>query len=937
MKSTFFFLVSLTFLFLNACVSIPKKAPINANIQIAELKNGFSYYLLPHQFPKNRCFVRLNVKVGSFNEQDNELGIAHLIEHLAFESRVMGKDKDLAIWFQEQGMRFGPDANAFTSTNYTVYHMDLPHCEGQTLNDAFTILSSFMDSIKFEDEYISKQKSIVDREEESYINGLSKLSKTITHKLFMGTLYDTRPVLGTKTIRDAISKEQLANFYQKWYRPDNAQIVVVGAFNQDLTKELITRHFGHLSTKNRPAMTPLSLGTPSAKEPIFITNSSELKAVETVFILQPKQLLPKSPSTADMRRRLAYELAIMMLNTSLTNKAAKQRADEIEPTSMVGFLGASQEPELTLKIYTTKEHLTPVLKRAFSPIKRALDLGFSQEQFDEAMRKKLDAIEQTILREESATSTSWAQAIVDHINQRGLAFDAKSSAPMVKEFLTKITPNECRDELRKAFKHSNTYLLSYGQIEENEENKAMLEELLKEILSSKGEAKKDKSTEELRFRYAVENSTAAILDKKHFSPIDADAFRLPNNVHVLLKSTTLQKDSILIRITTPAGLIHMSDKELAAAELAGTTLLYGGLKKQSWQEIVKLGRDKMLRIWPGGSLASLNLSASTRATDMRFTLEILRAFLTEPDFNDLALSQSKKQFAINHEENQHRISWPFQSAFPALLSDNDPRATDIPLAAIQELSREDLLAWHEKWVAHQPLFITIVGDFDKELMAKEIAHVFGSLEPRPALALSPPKPIHYKKGIHHVYEVDSEPQPSKALIRYSLETAKRESPHFVLALSQQIIAEALRVKLREKNQSIYSPQVFLVQDNNGYTPNAVDILLSNEKTTIENLRDRTIKHIAKLASKGITAKQLELAKKTSTEAIKKQEENIGFWFDYLSNHQHRADKLMHPNALARLIEKVSIKDINAYLKKYFTLNNASWAITHSKEKPLSKE
>ncbi len=931
MKSVFF-LPSLIFFFLSACVSVPTKAPMNPTIENTQLSNGFSYYLMPHPFPKNRCALRLNVKVGSFHEKDNELGSAHLIEHLAFENRVMGKEKELAVWFQEQGMSFGPDANAFTTIDHTIYHMDLPNCEEKAINDAFTILRSFMDGIEFNDELITKQKAIVDREEESYIDSLSKLNKDITHKLFMGTLFDTRPVLGKKKIRDQITKDQLRNFYQKWYRPDNAQLILIGDFKPDLVKGLINQHFKTISNDSRTALSKISIGKPLFKVPIIIANSSELKAVETVFILQPKNLDIKLPSPTDMRRRLAFELAIAMLSESLTNKSAKQRPDEIEATSIHGFFGLSQEPELSVKIYTNKDNIASVFKRAFSPIKRALDIGFEKAQFERAMNNKIDSIEQAIIREESATSAAWAQAIVDHVNERGLALDAKNSAPIVKGILQKITPNECREALKNAFARSNTYLLSYGQIEENAENKAMLKELLHKVLSEKGKAKSTKTASDLSFRYAIKNSSTPILNKQHFPSIDTYKLSLPNNIEVFLKSTPLQKDVILLRIANQEGLAYMSKRELAIADLVGSTLLSGGLKKQTWQEILKLTRDKTIRIWPEASLKNLSLAASTRQADLRFCLELMRAYLSDPAFNELALAKAKKQLAINHDENQHHIGWPFQSAFPALLSNSDPRAMDIPIEIIEELSQKDLLAWHEKWVAKQPLSITIVGDFDLELMINEVASVFASLNHREPITQKTISPIHYKKGVHKVYEVDTEVQPSKILIRYTLETAKRESPNIVVGLTHTIISEALRLKLREEKRSVYSPQVFLVQHNNGLSPNAIDILLSADKNNAKTLGESAIKQLSKLASSGITTAQFALAKKTFIDNINKQEENIGFWFDLLSNYYSTPDKILRPEAVSKLVEKQSLKEINDYVKKHFSSKNASWAIAHSKEK-----
>jgi zinc protease len=466
MKSIFFLrpkiitlYVIISFVFMS-CVSFQNKAPLNKDIEQGQLKNGLSYYLMPHHFPKNRCFLRLNVKVGSFNENNDELGIAHLIEHLAFENRVMGEDKELAVWFQEQGMSFGPDANAYTTIDHTVYHMDLTNCEEQSIKDGLNIMRSFLDSIKFDNALIKKQKLIIDKEQQDYLNNLNKLNKTISHKLFAGTLFDTRPVLGEKAIRDTIDREKLEAFYKKWYRANNAQIVLVGDIDVLQVKELLNQSFMSLKPSTESPALP-NVGRPSFQEAVIVASSPEIKSVETIFILQPPSLDMKAPSLDSLKAQLSFELAISMLRESITNKSAKQYPDELSPAEIYGLFGASQLPELSLKVSSNKENQPQVFKRAFSPIKRVLDHGFDKAQFKRALDNKLDAIEQSITEDITATSNSWAKAIVDHINQRSIALDAKTIAVTIKATLKKITPKDCSNELKKLSKNQiNIFYLS---------------------------------------------------------------------------------------------------------------------------------------------------------------------------------------------------------------------------------------------------------------------------------------------------------------------------------------------------------------------------------------------------------------------------------------------------------------------------------------------
>lgn len=938
MKSIFFLvprLINLGFalvLLLQSCVSFrPPLTSISPLVEKGQLENGLAYYVMPHRFPKNRCSLRLNIKVGSFHEHKNESGIAHLIEHLAFENRVMGPDKELAVWFQEQGMSVGPDANAFTTIDHTVYHMDLTNCQEQSIKDGLTILHSFLSDIQFNDETILKQKLIIDEEERHYKNTLSKLNEKISHKLFEGTLFDTNFILGEKEIRNNISKDMLKAFYQKWYRSSHAQIVLVGDIDPFLAKNHIHAIFSDLP-KTEP-LAPIERGIPSFKEPAFITYAPEIKSVETVLLLQPKAFVLQSFNRESFEKKLAFELALIMLEESIVKKSAKQNPDELGPAQFYGIFGDYHKPELSLTTSTTLENQATAFKRAFGPIKRALDHGFEDTAFKRAVNKKIDNLEQNITEEITYSSPYWTQKILDYVNQRGSLLDAKTTASLTKDILKTLSPESCKNALRAAFNDSNIYLFAFGNIEENQDNLAKITQLLKDILTDESKILSNKDEKKIEFLYHVTNASVVVKKRDYFKDIDTHLIEFANNFRLVVKNSSLQKDTILVELDNDHGLYTMSAKDIATLDLAGSTLLSGGLKKHSWKEIIQLTNDKVIRLWPRSSLESLGLYGVTRAEDFRFSLELMRAFLTEPDFNISALNQAKNQAQLSYEEAQHLISWPLQLSFPSLLTKNDPRAIRASLPLIQKVERDDLLSWHKKWVQGDTLTMTIVGDINVESAINEVGAVFGSLPTLTAMsAPSKPHPITFAKGIHRTFHVDTKDKASRIIIRYPLDINKENK--YLLLLTQNLIQEALRLTLREEERAIYSPQVSFNFNAQGAMQNALDILLSGDPSKMKFIKNRALDIVTRLAQKGATTSQLELAKTTLSDNLTRQDENVSFWLEFLSSNRHQLSELAHPDTRPALLEKINIKDINAYLKKYFLPSNTSTAIINGTPKKL---
>ncbi|MCA9507841.1 MAG: insulinase family protein [Myxococcales bacterium] len=923
-------LASLSTLVLSNCVSFRSSisSSITPLVEQDKLKNGLSLYLMRHTSPKNRCFLRLNVKVGSFHESKDENGIAHLIEHLAFENRLPDSKKELALWFQEQGMSFGSDINAYTTVDHTVFHMNLNNCEEQSIRDGLKIFHSFLNKINFDDDLIKKQKLIIDEEERHYKNSISKLNETIAQKLFAGTLFENNFVLGEKNIRNAITKEMLINFHQKFYQPSNAQIIIVGDINKAHLKNEVTTLFGKL--ENTQPISALDRGTPSYKEPVFIAPSSEIKSVETVFILQPKKFNLAEFNYESLQKKLSFELAISMLSESINKKSAKQADDELRPAEFYGFFDNYQQPELSLRVSSTLEDQTSAFSRAFAPLKRALDHGFSQEQFNRALNIELDNLEQSIVQESNLQSSNWAQRILNYINQRGPLSDAKTLATVSKNILKKISISDCQKALWNAFNKSNHYLFSFGDIENNEENIDKLQRILSDSLSQKSKSLKENKHSQIKFLYAVTNATAKIKKQEYFKNIDSHLVQFANGTRLIVKNLPFKKDTILLQINNDRGLASMNQMERAHMELEGSVLLNGGLKKHTWKDIGKLMQDKQLKLWFNSSLEHLSLSSVVRPKDFLFDLELTRAYITDADFNINALKQGKKQLQQNYEESKLSLGWPLQVDFPSLLSKHDPRAYRAPLSLISNISREDLLEWHRNWIKERPLSITIVGDIDVDKAIKEVGMVFGSLPKPHAKIFEKPQPITYEKNIHRSYNTKAYDEASRIIIRYPLDINTENQ--YLLPLAKNLIQEILWFKLREEQRAIYSPQVYAATDAYGLMQNILDVFLIAQKDKVQEIKKSAIDIIHKLAANGVLPEQLNSAKAALINYLKGNNEDLTYWLDYLTSNQNQLAKLKPPQDDVKHVEKIDLKEMNNYLKIYFLSSNNSTAIINSTTK-----
>ena len=199
--------------------------PKDPTIQYGQLKNGFRYAWTDRGEKQNHCSMRLVVHVGSLHETDDERGIAHFLEHLAFDGSKNFPEGTLIGWFQEMGMQFGAHLNAHTGFDETVYKIEMPRCSESRVAQALTIFRDFADGLLLSERSIEKERGIIDMEEQDRDSIDLRVTKKVLQNFYQGTTYSDRMPIGDSDTRKSFDHEKIYSFYKKWYRPDNMTLV----------------------------------------------------------------------------------------------------------------------------------------------------------------------------------------------------------------------------------------------------------------------------------------------------------------------------------------------------------------------------------------------------------------------------------------------------------------------------------------------------------------------------------------------------------------------------------------------------------------------------------------------------------------------------------------------------------------------------------------
>lgn len=903
---------------------------IAPQIRSGELSNGLKYYYMKSTKPSSRCYVRLHVGIGSFVEKESELGMAHLLEHMAFDDREISKSDTLGEWFQKHGMSFGPDVNAFTSPDRTVYKIDLPTCKPEAIKDALAIFRSFADGLKFKDETLIKELAIIDAEELTQKNAQANLSQKIINHLYSGTLFTSRPVLGKAEKRTLFTKEMLNKFYAQNYNPKNMALVLVGDFGDIKPQVLIEDAFVTLNSKTSQALKTFEIeaGELDYKTPVFMLHEKNLAQEEVIFSIQPKKITKARFALDLLKNRLAFDLAIAMIKNSF-DKQAREHPSMIRPNSIEGFMLDDGIYELSLSTAASPDNFEKNFIEAYALVRQAAQKGFDPQEFASMRNIYLDYIDQAVVQEATWGSDNWTELILDHINNRRFAYSSQDYHKWVRPLLGQLEAKDCQHALNKALKSGYKFIFALGPLVENPANIAKLRALLKKAETL--EVNQAHVSKEVKFAYKIPTCQIIPVAPRVFLPnIGAYRIAVSKNINVLVKPTDFKHDEILLALFNNNGFYTMSATDRARARLAQNALVEGGLARHAPEEIITLLKDKFFSMQLGILGDRAQATISTRSQDLRFALELLRANILEPGYSPSALSGIKEKIKVNYEELKHNMWAPLQHEFPRDLSGQDHRVGREDLKTLLSINREDLLSWHKKYLSPDNINIIIVGDVDIDEVMNDISCVLAPIinSKNNNTHAQKAKKVSFKSGIHREYHVDTKDEASKVVLRYPLMFPTKKFPDHRLPLLQNIIQESLRLKLREKKNLTYSPSALIAFHRNPLIQNWLDILISAPKAEAQRVLKETKKMLNSLAQKGIKASQLTKAQEPYLAQIANAFNENEFWLSHLTQNFDLAEKLPTLESLLKEIKSIKPEALNQLLRTYMTTNKASSAIVH---------
>lgn len=935
-RSSLFFIKGILFLFVCVAVNsfaqlkLTDKIPVDPNIKVGKLSNGLTYYIRKNSRPEQKVELRLVVNAGSILEDDDQLGLAHFTEHMAFNGTKNFKKNDLISFLQSIGVQFGADLNAYTSFDETVYILPIPTDKPDNLEKGFQILEDWASTVTFDHTEIDKERGVVLEESRLGKGADDRMQKVYLPKILAGSKYADRLPIGKDEILKSFKYDVIKRYYRDWYRPDLMAVVVVGDIDPAVAEAKIKAHFEKIKKPAKPRpRTYASIPPRQQSEGVVVTDEEA-----TNYFLQIYYATQKSkPETTvgDYRESVVKRMFTSMLSQRLQELTQKSNPPFVFAASNLGGFLRGHESYSGFAVLT-QAGVEPAVNALIQENERARKFGFTEAEFDRVKKSLLRNMERAYNEKDKTESYQYADEYIRAFLEEEPIPGIEVEFTYFKEFTGTISLEEVNQYAAKTIpgidKGKLVLLTGPSQapfkLPTNEELLTMADQAAKAEVTA---------YEEKAVASSLLEKTPApgkITAEKENTALGITELTLSNGVTVILKPTDFKNDQVVMSATRFGGQFLYEESDRYNAEYAATLVSQMGVGNFSPTDIRKILAGKTAFVAPRFGTLSEGLTGQSGTNDVEAMLQLVYLHFTKPRKDEALFSSfvSKQQSLY-----QNLLSDPnavFQDSLLRIVYKNHPRAPRVPRPDdFSKISLDRALGIYQERFSNASNFTFIlVGSFDLASVKPLIQTYIASLPSAPLkpafkdVGLRPVSGVVKKK----IYKGTEE----KSMINLSFygEAPYSETEKMKLEALTEVLTIKVIETLREEMGGVYGAGVSGSLTKNPYNHYSLRIAMPCGPENVDKLIKASIEEVDKIKANGPLEADLNKVKETWKKQYLENKKDNNFW---ARNLQSAIENGSDPQAILdfeKQVDKLTVTDIKDAANKYFNMKNYVEAVLY---------
>ena len=888
--------------------------PLDSSLHKGTFDNGLTYLIRTNAKPEERADLWLVVDAGSLYEDEDQLGLAHFLEHMAFNGTKNFQKQELVDYLESIGMRFGAHVNAYTAFDETVYMLRVPTDEPEILETAFRILSDWAQHITLDPEEVDKERGVVIEEWRQGQGAQMRMFNTHLPVLFKGSRYAERLPIGTPEIIESAPPERLERYYRKWYRPELMALVAVGDFDPERIEELGRQYLGAIPATGEAPERPSDV-VPSHDETLVsvATDPEATMASVSVYIKSPPA---EQGRYRDYRRNLVEIFFNEMLNQRLAEAARQPKPPFL--FAATGSGGIARSTELDFQVASSAPgELESTLAALAREVERVDRHGFTQGELDRIKAEVLRTFQKAYEERDKSDSRGFADELKRHFLEGEAVPGIARELEMVERFLPGIELDEVNALASQKLAEANRVILVNAPDREKP-NLPSEDDLLATFEAVDGEeiaAYVDRTLE----GPLVENSPTPgqVVEERELAEVGVTEWHLSNGVRVLLKPTDFKNDEIVMASWSDGGSSLVDDELATAARFATAVLGEGGAGRFDQTQLGKALAGKVVRAEPYIGELDEGITGGTSPDDLETLFELVYLIGTEPRADEDAFtsfSAKVRALLANRNSSPETV---FFDRLGEVLSGDHPRRRPLSHELLDEVSLEDALTvYRERFSDFGDFTFAFVGNFDLETIRPLVERYLGGLPTSGREEKWTDLGIEAPEGVERFeVEMGVEQKSRVSLVFHGEAEWSPEGVHDVNSLAQ-VLQTRLREILREDLSGTYGARVqgnlrrwpdsgYEIVVGFGCAPENVDRLVEAIFTEVERLQNEGIES-------SYTSNVQEIQRRDREVNVRRN----GFWLAVIQNYDRNGMPLSRVLEYDRLIERVTPERIQESASAY---------------------
>ena len=852
--------------------------PFDSTVRTAALPNGLKFFVRQNSRPAKRVSLRLAVKAGSINEADDQQGLAHLIEHMAFNGSTHFKAGEMFAYFERVGARLGPHVNAYTSFDETVYMLDLPSDNAEAVAKGLTALADDAGGLTLSKEEVDKERPVVIEEWRLGLGASSRVRDKQFPVLFYRSRYAERLPIGKPEIIRTAPVERLRAFYDTWYRPDHMAVIAVGDIDPAKMEQDIRAAFGGLAARAPAAPEPERTVPINEQMLVNVTTDPELTR-SSVQILR-KHPRESDTRVGDYRRDLVQRTVDRMID---------ERFDELSRRPDAKFLGAGAGNEnlsrsveaFVMGAGVQDGRIADGLSALAVEAKRLREYGFSASEMDRAKRWMAAFYEQAYRERDKTESPSFAQEYLSYFLNGEPSPGIEYEYRLVQQLLPTITAQEASARI-------NTLLADTGRVvlataPQKNDVKVPTADDLQAVLTTANAAAVSAWNDTTSGHGLMEHPPApgTVVSRRTIEDVGVTVVAFSNGVEAWLKPTDFKNDQVLFSLTAPGGTSLAPPADYADASLASSYAALSGAGGLKATDLQKLLTGKLVSASAFIGLSSQGIQGSAVPPELETAMQLLFERFTAPGDDPDAFTMLKRQLDAAVANRGRSPQQVFGEKLAQVNTSNHYTAQPLTPEVVAKLDRAKMVDFYRQRFANAADFtFLMVGAFKVDEAVPLLAKYVGAL-PSTGRRTSAFKDVAFRfpDAPQREKVVAGQEPRGQAVMSFFADPPIDPIEQEKVVEATTVLEIALRDVLREELGQTYGVSVGLSQPLPQRGEGHIEVRFGAAPENIEGMTARVVQEIKKLQdnlpSEDLTNRAKEAAKRQYETALKTNDYWLG--------------------------------------------------------------